>query len=345
MRILAIETSCDETAAAVLEDRTKVLSNVIGSQMAIHAPYGGVVPELASREHIRQISPIVRQALGHAGATLESLDGLAVTQGPGLIGSLLVGVSFAKTLAYSLDRPLVNINHLEGHLFSPLIEHPNIQFPALGLIVSGGHTSLYWIREMEDYRLVAHTRDDAAGEALDKLSKALGLGYPGGPIVDRLSSGGDPDAFTFSLPKITDGTLDFSFSGFKTAALRHIKEKSIEPVKDPEQVPQQVIDLIASYQASIVRTLVRRTQAALDRFPARSILLTGGVACNRLLRKSFKESFEPSGIAVHYPSPVYTTDNAAMIAAAAFPKLERGQSADLSLTADANLRLEPFRQN
>jgi N6-L-threonylcarbamoyladenine synthase len=344
MRILAIETSCDETAAAVVDDRTKVLSNVVSSQTAIHAPYGGVVPELASREHVRQISLIVREALDQAKTSLEALDGLAVTQGPGLIGSLLVGVSFAKTLAYSLGRPLANINHLEGHLFSPLIEHPEIEFPALGLIVSGGHTSLYWIRRMEDYHRIAQTRDDAAGEALDKLSKALGLGYPGGPVIDKLSSEGNPDAFPFSLPKITNGSLDFSFSGFKTAALRYIKEKSIEPVKDANRVPRPVVDLIASYQHWIVRTLLQRSEAALDCFPARSILLTGGVACNRLLRKTFKQSFESSGIAVYFPSPVYTTDNAAMIAAAAFPKFERGQFADLFLTADANLRLEPFRQ-
>jgi N6-L-threonylcarbamoyladenine synthase len=283
--------------------------------------------------------------LQRARVDLDSIDGLAVTRGPGLIGSLLVGVSFAKTLAYAMKRSLVSINHLEGHLFSPLIERPDIEFPALGLIVSGGHTSLYWLREMESYRLVAKTRDDAAGEALDKLSKALGLGYPGGPIIDKLSSRGDPNAFSFSLPKISDGSLDFSFSGFKTAALRFIKEQSIGPVHDLEHIRQPAIDLMSSYQTSIVRTLLQRTENALQSFPARSILLTGGVACNSLLRKVFKEAFEARGMDVYYPSPIYTTDNAAMIAAAAFPKFERSEFADLSLTADANLRLESRRQN
>ncbi|MBI3941345.1 MAG: tRNA (adenosine(37)-N6)-threonylcarbamoyltransferase complex transferase subunit TsaD [Acidobacteria bacterium] len=340
MRILAIETSCDETAVAVVQDRRDVLSNVVSSQVALHRPYGGVVPELASREHVRQIAVIVQAALEAAQVQLEQIDGLAVTQGPGLIGSLLVGVSFAKTLAYALERPLVAVNHLEGHLFSPLIEHETIEFPALGLIVSGGHTSLYWIPRMEEYRRVARTRDDAAGEALDKLSKAVGLGYPGGPIIDRLSERGTTNAFSFSMPKISDGALDFSFSGFKTAALRHIRQHSILPVTDFSAVPQPVIDLVASFQNAIVQTLAKRTRSALHQFPARSVLLTGGVACNRLLRKTFKEWFEPLGAAVYYPSPCYTTDNAAMIAAAAFPKFERGQFADLRLTADANLQLE-----
>ena len=343
MKILAIETSCDETAAAVLQDRNQVLSNVISSQAAIHAPYGGVVPELASREHVRQISPIVKAALNLAETPLDSLDGLAVTQGPGLIGSLLVGVSFAKTLAYALGRPLVSVNHLEGHLFSPLIEYPAIDFPALGLIVSGGHTSLYWVPRMEEYELVARTRDDAAGEALDKLAKALGLGYPGGPIIDRLSVRGNPKAFQFSIPKITAGGLDFSFSGFKTAALRYIREHAIPAAPDQDDVPEQVLDLIASYQSAIVRTLARRTVVALQQFAARSILLTGGVACNSLLRSTFKELFESRGVAVYYPSPVYTTDNAAMIAAAAAPKLERGQFTDLTLSADANLPLQSMQ--
>lgn len=343
MQILAVETSCDETAAAVVRDRNDVRSNVVSSQTKIHSPYGGVVPELASREHVRQISVIVQAALDQAGVTLSDLDGLAVTQGPGLIGSLLVGVSFTKTLAYALERPLVGINHLEGHLFSSSIEHHRIEFPALGMIVSGGHTSLYRIPHMEEYELVARTRDDAAGEALDKLSKALGLGYPGGPVIDRLSSRGDPKAFAFSIPRISDGGLDFSFSGFKTAALRHIREHSISPVEETGQVPQPVIDLVASYQAAIIQTLAGRTLSALKRFPARSILLTGGVACNRLLRETFKKLFEPMGTAVYFPSPAYTTDNAAMIAAAAFPKFERGQFADLKLTADANLPLQSVR--
>lgn len=338
MKILAVETSCDETAAAVLEARHRVLASVVSSQDAVHRPYGGVVPELASREHIRQVDSIVKRALELSGVALESLDGLAVTQGPGLVGSLLVGISFAKTLAYALGRPLIGINHLEGHLFSPLLEHNGIEFPALGLIVSGGHTSLFWIPQMERYRLVAQTRDDAAGEALDKLAKALGLGYPGGPVIDRLAKAGNPKAFSFSIPKITSGGLDFSFSGFKTAALRYIRAMNISPCNGNPPSPQ-AIDLAASYQAAIMRTLTRRTEAALKQFPARSVLLTGGVACNSLLREMFKATFEPGGTAVYFPSPIYTTDNAAMIAAAAAPKLERGERADLGLTADPNLTL------
>ena len=343
MKILAVETSCDETAAAVLEARSRVLASVVSSQDAVHRPYGGVVPELASREHIRQIDCIVRTALERSGVALDSIDGLAVTHGPGLVGSLLVGVSFTKTLAYALGRPLVGVNHLEGHLYSPLLEHSGIEFPALGLIVSGGHTSLYWIPRMEQYRLVAQTRDDAAGEALDKLAKALGLGYPGGPIIDRLAKSGNASAFAFSMPKISSGGLDFSFSGFKTAALRYIRAGQISAANGTPP-SQDALDLIASYQTAIMRTLTRRTEAALSQFPARSVLLTGGVACNSLLREMFKATFEPKGTAVYFPSPVYTTDNAAMIAAAAAPKLERGERADLSLTADPALVLPGFAE-
>jgi N6-L-threonylcarbamoyladenine synthase len=313
-----------------------VRSNIVASQIATHRPFGGVVPELASREHLRNIGIVVRRALDESGCTFDRLDGLAVTQGPGLIGSLLVGLSFAKALAFSTGKPLVPVNHIEGHFFSAFIEHADIAFPVLALVVSGGHTSLIYSPEPGLYRPVGHTRDDAAGEALDKLAKFLGLGYPGGPVIDRLSSRGDPRSYRFSIPKISDGSLDFSFSGFKTAALRHIEQAGIRPCRSPGRVPQKVLDLVSAYQQAIVDTLVSQTRKAVTAHRPRSILLVGGVACNSLLRREFTGAFTER---VCYPSPSYTTDNAAMIAAAGTPKLLRGESAGLDLNAYASLPL------
>jgi N6-L-threonylcarbamoyladenine synthase len=348
MLVLGIESSCDETAAALVEDGHRVLSNVVASQVATHRSFGGVVPELASREHLRNIGFVVRRAFREAGREYEDIDGIAVTQGPGLIGSLLVGLSFAKAMAFSLNKPLVPINHIEGHIFSAFIEHPEIVHPILALVVSGGHTSLIHAPEPGRYQSVARTRDDAAGEALDKLSKFLGLGYPGGPVIDALSRRGDPQAFPFSIPKISDGSLDFSFSGFKTAALRHIQASGITPRRARERIPQKTLDLVASYQRAIVDTLVAQTRKAATRLQPLSLLLVGGVACNSLLRESFKKAFEnlPPGdrhagkaIPVHYPAPSLTTDNAAMIAAAGYPKLLNAPSLQLDLNAYADLRL------
>jgi N6-L-threonylcarbamoyladenine synthase len=336
MLVLGIESSCDETAAALVEDGHSVLSNVVASQVKTHRGFGGVVPELASREHLRNIGYVVRKAFSDAGLNYQDVNGLAVTQGPGLIGSLLVGLSFAKAMAFSLKKPLVPINHIEGHIYSVFIEHPDIAYPLLALVVSGGHTSLIYSPEPERYEPVARTRDDAAGEALDKLAKFLGLGYPGGPIIDRLSALGDPRRFHFSIPKISDGSLDFSFSGFKTAALRHIEQAGIHPCRSSAKVSRIVLDLVASYQQAIVDTLVAQTRKAIQRHRPASILLVGGVACNSLLRQTVPEAFTE---AVYYPSPILTTDNAAMIAAAGTPKLRRGCDAGYDLNGFADLPL------
>jgi N6-L-threonylcarbamoyladenine synthase len=343
MLILGIESSCDETAAALLEEGHIVHANMIASQVKIHSSYGGVVPELASREHLRNIGVVVSGAFREAGMKYEDIDGIAVTQGPGLIGSLLVGLSFAKAMAFSLKKPLVPVNHIEGHIYSAFIENPDIAYPILALVVSGGHTSLIYSPEAGQYRSIARTRDDAAGEAFDKLSKFLGLGYPGGPIIDRLSGQGNPKAFSFSIPKISDGSLDFSFSGFKTAALRHIEQAGIKPRRGGSKPSQKILDLVASYQQSIVNTLVAQTRRAAERLHPRSILLVGGVACNNLLRHSMTEAFDGAasggGMRVYYPSPAYTTDNAVMIAAAGTPKLKNHPLMQLDLNAFADLRL------
>jgi N6-L-threonylcarbamoyladenine synthase len=347
MLVLGIESSCDETAAALVEDGHAVLSNVVASQVKTHRSFGGVVPELASREHLRNIGYVVRQAFRDARKSFPDIDGIAVTQGPGLIGSLLVGVSFAKAMAFSIGKPLVPVNHIEGHIFSAFIENSDIEYPLLALAVSGGHTSLIYSPEPGHYQSIGRTRDDAAGEALDKLAKFLGLGYPGGPLIDRLSKDGDPHRFAFSIPKISDGSLDFSFSGFKTAALRHIQISGIKPRRPGGKISKAILDLITSYQHAIIDTLVRQTQKAQSRLHPRSILLVGGVACNSHLRKAFKKAFEEdlehrSGIApirVYYPSLMLTTDNGAMIAAAGTPKLIHPLPLDLDLNASADLRL------
>jgi N6-L-threonylcarbamoyladenine synthase len=347
MLILGIESSCDETAAALVEDGRNVLSNVVASQVKTHRSFGGVVPELASREHLRNIGYVVRQAFVDAGREYGDMDGIAVTQGPGLIGSLLVGVSFAKAMAFSIKKPLVPVNHIEGHIYSAFIENPQIEYPFLALVVSGGHTSLIFSPEPHRYQSVGRARDDAAGEALDKLSKYLGLGYPGGPIIDRLANEGDARRFQFSIPKISDGSLDFSFSGFKTAALRHIHEAGIKPRRSGGRVSRIVLDLVTSYQQAIVDTLISQTKKAETRLHPRSILLVGGVACNSHLRKAFKDTFEEkrkaregaTPVPVYYPSPILTTDNAAMIAAAGMFHFDRDASPDLDLNAYANLRL------
>jgi N6-L-threonylcarbamoyladenine synthase len=350
MIVLGIESSCDETAAALVQDGTRVVSSIVASQIKTHKSYGGVVPELASREHLKNIGYVVHKAFHDARMQYGDIDGIAVTQGPGLIGSLLVGLSFAKAMAFALNKPLVPVNHVEGHIFSAFIENPGIEYPVLALVVSGGHTSLIFSPEPLSYRSVARTRDDAAGEALDKLSKFLGLGYPGGPIIDRLSREGDPGRFRFSIPKISDGSLDFSFSGFKTAALRHIDLSGIRPHHPGRKVSPEILDLVASYQRAIVDTLLRQTEKAADRLKPATILLVGGVACNSLLRGLFKQAFDTSRAEsrarrsacparVCYPSPGLTTDNAAMIAAAGTPKLDAGQYLRLDLNAYADLRL------
>ncbi|HEY6546797.1 MAG TPA: tRNA (adenosine(37)-N6)-threonylcarbamoyltransferase complex transferase subunit TsaD [Vicinamibacteria bacterium] len=339
MRLLAIETSCDETAAAVVEDGRRILSNVVSSQAAVHAPYGGVVPELASRHHVENIVPVVRQALAEARSEGHDLDAIAVTQGPGLVGALLVGVQFAKGLAFAHGKPLVPVHHIAGHLEAPFLAHPDVPLPALALVVSGGHTSLYEIQPVREYLLLGRTRDDAAGEAFDKVAKLLGLGYPGGPAIDRLSRGANDGAVEFKVAKMSDGRPDFSFSGLKTAVLYHVRREGIAPVASAGDVPREVRDLVASFQRATVEALLRGlSRAARERRP-RSLLLTGGVAANSRLREEGRCLAAELGLPFFVPPLDLTTDNAAMIAAAGYVAFQKGVRAGLELNAEANLKL------
>jgi N6-L-threonylcarbamoyladenine synthase len=339
-RILGIETSCDETAAAVVRDRCHVESSVIASQVAEHGKFGGVVPEIASRMHIEAIGPVIERALEEAGRTLDDMDAIAVTRGPGLIGCLLVGLSAAKAIAWQRDLPLLAVHHLEGHIRSCFIETPDIQFPVLALVVSGGHTSIYRCPEESVYELLARTRDDAAGEAFDKVGKLVGLSYPGGPAIDRISRGANERAYDFPQPKMKDGSLDFSFSGLKTAVRQTvIKAGFAQKGLLGDESSTQIADLVASFQYAAVSVLLDRTLKLCKRESINTVLVTGGVACNGRLRTAFAELAKAQGLTVHIPSPILTTDNAAMIAAAGFLHLERGQIATPDINADASLKL------
>jgi N6-L-threonylcarbamoyladenine synthase len=346
MLVLGIESSCDETAAAVVEDGQQILSNVIHSQVKTHTPYGGVVPELASREHLQKIRGIVDKALSDAGKTLDDMDGIAATAGPGLIGSLLVGLTYAKALAFSKKKPLAAVNHIEGHIYSVCFEHPQAEFPALALVVSGGHTNLFWVESQTGdfkhltYKLVGKTRDDAAGEAYDKVGKLLGLQYPGGPVIDRLAQLGNPKAIRFAIPKISDRALDFSFSGVKTAVLQLVKNKGLIPKNEEEsrQDPER-LDLLASFQESVVEMLWSTTQKAAAQLQPRSLMLSGGVAANTRLKAYLAEKSAEAGLKFYVPRLILTTDNAAMIAAAGTAKLMRGETADFDFNADPNMKL------
>jgi len=340
MLVLGIETSCDETAAAVVEDGTRILSSIVSSQAAIHAPFGGVVPELASRHHLENICPVVSSAMAEAGIDYGALDAVAVTQGPGLVGSLLVGVQVAKSLAYVHGKPLVPVHHIAGHLQAPFLAHAGaVPLPALALVVSGGHTSLFEVPAEGEFHLLGRTRDDAAGEAFDKVAKLLGLGYPGGPVIDRLARGADDRAVEFTVARIKDGKADFSFSGIKTAVLHHVRKNGIAPVSDPTRVPEEVRNLVASFQRAVVTALVRRLrQAAEERSPA-SLLLTGGVAANSLLRREAARAAEELGRPLFAPPIALSTDNAAMIAAAGDVAFRRGARAGWDLNAEPHLPL------
>jgi N6-L-threonylcarbamoyladenine synthase len=329
MVILGIETSCDETSAAVLTDKFEVLSNIVLSQDDIHAPYGGVVPELASRQHIKSIDLVVGEALARAGTGVGSIDVFAVTQGPGLVGSLLVGLSFAKGLAFYFRKPLVGVDHLHGHIEAAFLENRDIEYPALALLVSGGHTALYFLEAPLTPALLGKTRDDAAGEALDKIAKHLGLGYPGGPVIEKLADGGNPKAFAFSRPRTKDAPLDFSFSGLKTAALKHIREAGLAK-DDP-----RLADFLASFEEAVARALLSNMAAALDANPAKSLVLCGGVARNKRLRARFQEFAAAQKLPAYVPSPKMCTDNAAMIAAVAMEKLASGAIFTPDLDLDA----------
>jgi N6-L-threonylcarbamoyladenine synthase len=332
MIVLGIESSCDETAAAVLAGGRSVLSNVVASQDAIHAPYGGVVPELASRRHLEVIVPVVEKALADAGVKLSDLDAIAVTQGPGLVGSLLVGCSLAKSLAYVTQRPLVGVNHLEGHIFAAFLESPAPDYPFLALVVSGGHTALYHARAPLHYEMVGQTRDDAAGEAFDKVAKLLGLGYPGGPVIERTAARGDPAATAFPLAQMTDQAPDFSFSGIKTSVSLHVRRQG--PLGD-----QAIADIAASFQATAVKMLVRKTERAALRLGVKRIVLTGGVAANRALRSALAAAAAAHGFTLYVPAPRLCTDNAAMIAAAGTARLAAGERASLTMNAVPDLAL------
>jgi N6-L-threonylcarbamoyladenine synthase len=394
--ILGIESSCDETGAAVVGSGQQILSNVVASQIATHQPYGGIVPELASREHLRAIVPVVRQALAEAGQSYESVDAVAVTQGPGLAGALLVGISFAKALSFALDKPLIAVNHLEGHVHAVLLEQrqaggDDLQFPVLALVVSGGHTHLYLAQAEENlwtYENIGHTRDDAAGEAFDKVAKLLGLGYPGGPIIDRLAPHGDPQAVKFQMAQIkhrdrndrqkidrqkNDRTkpgieaedsrphFDFSYSGIKTAVLRYVENERLAPAIESRRqglaellrskhvqpaledylrlCDRQTVNLAASFQRTMVNDLVTKTLAAAREYDVGTLFVSGGVAANQELRATFQREAEMQGLPVFFPSRRLSTDNAAMIAAAAFPKFVRREFVAMDFSAEAGLAL------
>jgi N6-L-threonylcarbamoyladenine synthase len=333
VKILGIETSCDETAAAVVEDGRRALSDVVATQIDIHRRWGGVVPELASRNHIVQVMPVVDEALTRAGVGPEDLDAIAVTSGPGLVGALLVGVQAAKGLAAGWEKPLVGVNHLEGHLVAAFLADPAPEFPYLGLVVSGGHTSLYAARAFGDYGLLGRTRDDAAGEAFDKGAKLLGLPYPGGIAIDRLAQTGDANAIRFPRAVVKGAELDYSFSGLKTALLHHVKKHGV-----PEG--QALADLCASYQEAIVGALVQKAFRAARTLQFERLVLSGGVAANSRLRQAVTErAAEYDGMKVFLPPPRLCTDNAAMIAVAGTHAFLRGERAGTELNADPAWRL------
>jgi N6-L-threonylcarbamoyladenine synthase len=361
MKILGIESSCDETAAAVVEDGMRLLSSVVASQFDTHSKYGGVVPELASREHLRAIVPVVRQALDEAGANLADLSAIAVTAGPGLVGSLLVGITYAKALCFAVGLPLIAVNHVEGHIHSVLMDAaagPDpIPLPAVALVASGGHTHLYEVRVEGSYRLLGRTRDDAAGEAFDKVAKLLGFGYPGGPIIDRLAPFGDPRAVRFTLARMKGNTLDFSFSGLKTAVLRWVQQRNLdgeiaarrallarERPPTAEQwlahTPRHTLDLLASFQHTVIQELLGHVKLSATEIGATAVIVAGGVAANEGLRRAAAlEQESGSTLAFHFSRRELSTDNAAMIAAAASGKLERHEFAGFDLKAQAALAL------
>lgn len=326
MLVLAIESSCDETAAAVVRDGRIVMSNVIASQIAVHAEYGGVVPEIASRKHMEAIVPVISEALSQAGVTLAGIDGIAVTQGPGLAGALLVGLATAKAMAYVGGKPIVGVNHIEGHLLAILLEH-EVEFPFVALVVSGGHTHLYHVEGIGRYRTLGQTLDDAAGEAFDKVAKLLGLTYPGGAVIDGLALSGDPAAITLPRPLIHDRSMNFSFSGLKTAVLNHIR-------KNPDTLDGGGLnDLCASFQDSVCSVLTAKTAAAVHFTGIHRVVVSGGVACNRGLRREMEKMSAALEVELHFPSPGLCTDNAAMLAVPGDFYLTRGATVEEELDA------------
>lgn len=333
VNILAIESSCDETAAAVVQNGRTVLSNVIHSQIDIHTEYGGVVPEIASRQHIAKINQVIDKALKEAEMTFDDIDAIAVTYGPGLVGALLVGVSAAKALAFALDKPLIGVHHIEGHISANFIEHPDLEPPFMSLVVSGGHTHLVVVEDYGKYRILGRTMDDAAGEAFDKVARAIGLGYPGGPKIDKVSKEGNPHAIQFPRAKVDDGEYDFSFSGLKSAVLNYLNQCEM---KGEEIV---VADVAASFQQSVIDVLVGHSMDAVERFGYKKFAIAGGVASNSSLRAAFKEACQSRGVEFYNPSPIYCTDNAAMIGVAGYYEFINGVRSGYDLNAVPALKL------
>lgn len=331
--ILAIESSCDETAAAVVKNGREVLSNVISSQIALHTLYGGVVPEIASRKHIEKINQVIEAALSEAGTELSAIDAIGVTYGPGLVGALLVGVAEAKAIAYAAKKPLIGVHHIEGHIAANFIEHPKLEPPFLSLVVSGGHTHLVRVKDYGKFDIIGRTRDDAAGEAFDKVARAIGLGYPGGPKIDKVSKEGNPEAISFPRAHVEDAPYDFSFSGVKSAVLNYINGCHMKG----EEYSQA--DVAASFQKAVTDVLVANAMHAVTEYRADKFAIAGGVASNSALREAMKTACEERGVKLYYPSPVYCTDNAAMIGTAAYYEYLAGTRHGWDLNAVPNLKL------
>ena len=333
VKILAIESSCDETAAAVVVNGRDVRSNIISTQIPLHTLYGGVVPEIASRKHIERINQVIEEALKEAGETLDSIDAIAVTYGPGLVGALLVGVATAKAIAFAAHKPLIGVHHIEGHISANYIENKQLEPPFLCLVVSGGHTHLVRVCDYGKYEILGRTRDDAAGEAFDKVARAIGLGYPGGPKIEKKAKEGNPHAISFTRPKVSDGVYDFSFSGLKSAVLNHINGANMkgEPIVEA--------DIAASFQQTVIDTLCDHAAMAIDEFKMGKFAIAGGVASNQTLRNAMEEMCKSKGVEFYHPSPILCTDNAAMIGAAAYYEFLAGKRDGWELNAIPNLKL------
>lgn len=331
--VLAIETSCDETAASVVKNGREILSNTIYTQIRLHTVFGGVVPEIASRKHIEKINPVIETALQEAGVTLDQTDAIAVTYGPGLVGALLVGVAEAKAIAYATGKPLIGVHHIEGHISANYIEHKELEPPFLCMVASGGHSHLVLVKDYGEYEIIGRTRDDAAGEAFDKVARAIGLGYPGGPKIDKLAREGDKNAITFPRAKISGSPDDFSFSGLKSSVLNYLNQCEMKGVEVNRA------DVAASFQQAVIDVLTEHTVAAAKRIGMKKVAIAGGVASNSSLREQMKKKCEKNGIAFYYPSPVYCTDNAAMIGVAGYYEYRKGVRDGWDLNAVPNLKI------